>query len=111
MGGHSLGSSHHRQGNGEARADRPVMQPSRKLRDEQVVVGASGFTSLWAITWMGAEAMAVNTAVAGGFAVGGVMASSGLALLWWRTRTMRDLRTEHERREAESAEHDPSSLH
>ncbi|MFA5862711.1 MAG: hypothetical protein WDA16_13555 [Candidatus Thermoplasmatota archaeon] len=55
------------------------------------MVAASGFTSLWALTWLGAEALAVSSAMQGGFAVGGVMAGSGLAALWWKTRAMRSL--------------------
>lgn len=77
---------------------------SRKLEDEDVVVAASGFTSLWAMGWLGAEAMAVTTAVQGGFAVGGVMASSGLALLWWKTSTLRALKHPHDADEERRAE-------
>jgi hypothetical protein len=72
-------------------------------KDEKVVVAASGFTSLWALTWMGAEAMAVNSALQGGFAVGSVMAGSGLAILWWKTKTLRDLHDESEKAEAAAA--------
>lgn len=74
---------------------------------DRVVVAASGFTSLWALTWLGAEALAVDTAIQGGFAVGSVMASSGLALLWWKTRTMKQLQTPDEA--AEHAEADPAT--
>lgn len=63
---------------------------------EKVVVAASGFTSLWALTWMSAEALAVNAALQGGFAVGGVMAGSGLAVLWWKTRTLGKLHEQSE---------------
>lgn len=77
---------------------------SRKLEDEKVVVAASGFTSLWAMGWLSAEAMAVTTAVQGGFAVGGVMASSGLALLWWKTNTLRALKHPHDADEERRAE-------
>lgn len=82
---------------------------SRMLPHERTVVAASGFTSLWAIGWLGAQA-AASTAVAGGFAVGGVMAGSGLTLLWWRTRTLRDLRHEHERAEEKRAEEEGTPL-
>jgi hypothetical protein len=78
-----------------------------ETKQERVVVAASGFTSLWALTWMGAEAMAVNTAIQGGFAVGSVMAGSGLALLWWKTRTMKQLQTDEEAREHAEAEEAP----
>ena len=71
-------------------------------KDEKVVVAASGFTSLWALSWMGAEALAINTALQGGFAVGSVMAGSGLAVLWWKTRTLRDLHEESEKADAEA---------
>lgn len=80
------------------------------LPQEKTVIAASGFTSLWAISWMGAEAMAASTAIQGGFAVGGVMASSGLALLWWNTRTMRALQTKGDRAEEKRAEEEGTPL-
>jgi hypothetical protein len=40
---------------------------------------------LWALTWFTTAAIETAPAVQGGFAVGSVMASSGLALLWSRT--------------------------
>lgn len=70
---------------------------------EKVVVAASGFTSLWALTWMSAEALAVNASLQGGFAVGGVMAGSGLAVLWWKTRTVERLHDESEKSEDPTA--------
>ena len=63
---------------------------------EKAVVAASGFTTLWALTWIGTEALPLDPSIQGGFAVGGVMASSGLALLWWKTRTMRQLHPNEE---------------
>lgn len=77
---------------------------------EKVVAAAGGFTGLWAIGWLGAEAAVVSTAVQGGFAVGGVMASSGLALLWWRTRTMKALRPATDRAEESRAEEEGTPL-
>ena len=62
--------------------------------EERVVVAASGFTSLWALTWLGASAVTASTAVTGGFAVGGVMAGSGLAVLWWKAKRMEALHAE-----------------
>ena len=79
----------------------PDKSPATK--DEKVLVAASGFTSLWALTWMGAEAMAVNTALQGGFAVGSVMAGSGLAVLWWKTKTLRSLHDQAEKAAAAAA--------
>lgn len=58
-------------------------------KQDKVLVAASGFTSLWAITWISSAAMAAGAAAQGGFAVGGVMASSGLAALWWKTRAIK----------------------
>lgn len=88
----------------------PAHPKRARLDQEDVVVAASSFTSLWAMGWVGAEALAVSTAVQGGFAVGGVMASSGLALLWWRTRTLRGLRHPEEEAEEKRAEEEGSPL-
>ncbi|HWG90804.1 MAG TPA: hypothetical protein VNZ52_08165, partial [Candidatus Thermoplasmatota archaeon] len=57
------------------------------------------FTGLWALTWLGAQAMNPSTAIQGGFAVGGVMASSGLTALWWKTRMTVALGEESEAQE------------
>lgn len=54
-----------------------------------MLAAAGGFTSLWAITWLGSTAMAAGAVVQGGFAVGSVMAGSGLTALWWKTRAVR----------------------
>ncbi|GEM_PF-3697276 len=70
---------------------------------ERVVVAASGFTSLWALTWLGAGAVGASTAVTGGFAVGGVMAGSGLTMLWWKTKRMQAL---HARADAAARQHE-----
>ena len=83
---------------------------SRRLGDDDVVVAASSFTSLWAMGWIGAETLAVSTAMQGGFAVGGVMASSGLALLWWKTRTLRELQHPADEAEAKRAEDEGTPL-
>ena len=83
---------------------------SRMLPNERAVVAASGFTSLWALGWLSAEAAAASTAVAGGFAVGGVMAGSGLTVLWWKAQTLRELRHEHERAEEKRAEEEGTPL-
>jgi hypothetical protein len=58
---------------------------------EKVVAAAGGFTGLWALTWLGASAVDPSTAVTGGFAVGSVMAGSGLTTLWWKAQRMRHL--------------------
>lgn len=76
-----------------------MQEPAR----ERVVVAASGFTSLWALTWLGASAVGASTAVTGGFAVGGVMAGSGLTMLWWKTARMRSL---HAKAEAAAHRHE-----
>jgi hypothetical protein len=89
-------------------SNRPMPEPPREgaahesprkpkaTAGDKVLVAASGFTSLWALTWLGAEALAVNAAMQGGFAVGGVVASGGLAALWWKTRTMKQLHSDDE---------------
>ena len=66
-------------------------KPKGTAPADKTIVAASGFTTLWALTWIGTEALPLNPGIQGGFAVGGVMASSGLAILWWKTRTMRQL--------------------
>jgi len=58
---------------------------------DKVVAAAGGFTGLWALTWLGASAVDPSAAVTGGFAVGGVMASSGLTAMWWKARRMKAL--------------------
>jgi len=72
-------------------------------KEERVLVAASGFTSLWALTWLGASAVTASTAVTGGFAVGGIMAGSGLTALWWKAKRMEALQAqgEDERHDAE----------
>ena len=70
-----------------------------RAREERVVVAASGFMSLWALTWLGISAVAASTAVTGGFAVGGVMAGSGLTALWWKAKRVEAL---HARAEADA---------
>lgn len=65
-------------------------QPADKTR-EKVLVGAGSFTGLWALTWLGATAAGAGPAIQGGFAVGGVMASSGLTALWWNVAALRQL--------------------
>lgn len=68
-------------------------------RSEKVVAAAGSFTGLWALTWLGTSAVGASAAVTGGFAVGGVMAGSGLTVLWWKARHMEAL---NERAEAEA---------
>ena len=67
------------------------------------LVAASGSTGLGAPSWLGAEPLAVSAAVQGGFAVGGVMAGSGLAALWWKTRAMRQLHKDEDEDESEKS--------
>ena len=95
----------------QATEDGPSMQPRPKrahaAAPEKVVVAASGFTSLWALTWIGTEALPLTGGIQGGFAVGSVMASSGLALLWWKTRTLHAIAKSHDpepEREKDAAE-------
>ncbi len=59
--------------------------------DERAVGAAGSFTGLWALTWLGSSVMGAGAAVQGAFAVGGVMASSGLTLMWWKTRAIANL--------------------
>jgi len=73
----------------------------REKKDpEQILGGAGSFTGLWALTWLGAQAVGVSSAVQGGFAVGGVMAGSGLTIMWWRLRALQQLDPEEQEREA-----------
>jgi hypothetical protein len=67
---------------------------------EKVVAAAGGFTGLWALTWLGTSAVDPSSAVTGGFAVGGVMASSGLTALWWKAQRMRHLSEQADAAEA-----------
>lgn len=57
-------------------------------KDEKVLAAAGGFTGLWAMTWLGTSMMAAGGVAQGAFAVGGVMAGSGLTALWWKTRAL-----------------------
>ena len=66
---------------------------------DKVLAAAGGFTGLWALTWLGAEAAGMSAAVDGCLAVGSVMGASGLTVLWWKTRALRLL---HEAAAAES---------
>jgi hypothetical protein len=61
---------------------------TRLEKDEKVLVTASGFTGLWAITWLGASMMGAGGAAQGAFGVGAVMSGSGLTALWWKTREL-----------------------
>lgn len=63
---------------------------------DRVLVAASGFTSLWALTWLAAGAVSGAAAVHGGFAAGGLMAGSGLSLLWWKTRAIREYQADQD---------------
>lgn len=71
----------------------PEAKPAAKAADkeEKVLAGAGSFTGLWALTWLASTAMGASASVQGGFAVGGVMAGSGLTVLWWRTRALKSL--------------------
>lgn len=84
----------------------PVRNPPSSQR---VLVAAGSFTSLWALSWLGAAAGGVQGAVQGGFAVGGVMASSGLTVLWWKTRALRALQQQDEEAAAEAAKADAAA--
>lgn len=69
---------------------------------ERMLGAAGSFTGLWALTWLGAAAAGAPPALQGGFAVGGVMASSGLTALWWRVSALKEIDTEKRKREAEA---------
>lgn len=73
---------------------------TRTTKQEKLVAAAGSFTGLWALTWLGAGAAPVSAAVTGGLAVGSVMASSGLTLLWWKTRSMHHLLDDEEEDES-----------
>lgn len=66
----------------------PALRLPKPSGKERVLAAAGGFTGLWALTWLGAASAPVSAAVTGGLAVGSVMASSGLTLLWWKARAM-----------------------
>lgn len=61
---------------------------AKPTKDEKVVAAAGGFTGLWALTWLGTATMGAGAVVQGGFAVGSVMAGSGLTALWWKSRAL-----------------------
>lgn len=67
------------------------------------VLGAAGsFTGLWALTWLSATAAGAAPALQGGFAIGGVMAGSGLTALWWRVSALKELDSDKRKAEAEA---------
>lgn len=80
-------------------------------KDDKVLAAAGGFTSLWAVTWLGTTVMAAGSVAQGAFAVGGVMAGSGLTALWWKTRAVSRYHAseEEERTEAEADEEKPQN--
>lgn len=61
---------------------------AKLTKNEKMLAAAGGFTGLWAVTWLGTTVMAAGAGVQGGFAVGGVMAGSGLTALWWKARAL-----------------------
>jgi hypothetical protein len=69
---------------------------------DRVLAAAGSFTGLWALTWLGAAATGAGGTVQGGFAVGGVMAGSGLTLLWWKTSALRMLQKQEAEADAEA---------
>ena len=69
---------------------------------DRVLAAAGGFTGLWALTWLGAATTGAGAGVQGGFAVGGVMAGSGLTLLWWKTSALRMLQRQEAEADAEA---------
>lgn len=69
---------------------------------DRVLAAAGSFTGLWALTWLGAATTGAGATVQGGFAVGGVMAGSGLTLLWWKTQALRALQQQNAEADAEA---------
>lgn len=69
---------------------------------DRLLAAAGGFTGLWALTWLGAATAGVGGPVQGGFAVGGVMAGSGLTVLWWKTQALRMLQQQDAEAEADA---------
>lgn len=84
--------------------------PDSAADSEHVIGAAGGFTGLWALTWLGSSALGATAAVQGGFAVGGVMAASGLTVLWWKNRALRSRVLDPETGELEESELEPSTL-
>lgn len=90
---------------------KPATPPAK--REEKVLGAAGSFTGLWAITWLASTALGASAGVQGGFAVGGVMAGSGLTAMWWRTRAIKSLSHASQtgeagaRREPKNAPSDP----
>lgn len=78
------------------------MVARREPARERVLGAAGSFTGLWALTWLGATAAGAAPALQGGFAVGGVMAGSGLTALWWRVSALKELDRDKRKREAEA---------
>lgn len=70
--------------------------------EDRVLAAAGSFTGLWALTWLGATTAGAAATVQGGFAVGGVMAGSGLTLLWWKTSALRMLQKQDAEADAEA---------
>lgn len=74
----------------------PAQRLPKSPGKERVLAAAGSFTGLWALTFLGAASAPVSAAVTGGLAVGSVMASSGLTLLWWKARAMSALTADEE---------------
>ncbi len=83
------------------RKDSPRRTEHEK-RDDSVLAAAGSFTGLWALTWLGSSVMGAGAAVQGAFATGGVMAGSGLTVLWWRYQAMTAIEDADERAATES---------
>jgi hypothetical protein len=80
----------------------PPSETPAEPASDHVLAAAGGFTGLWALTWLGAAATGAGGTVQGGFAVGGVMAGSGLTLLWWKTSALRMLQKQNADADAEA---------
>jgi hypothetical protein len=81
-----------------------AIRAAHATQEDKVLVAASGFTSLWALTWLSSGAMAAGAVAQGGFAVGSVMAGGGLAALWWKTRAIRSYQDAAEEAEGDKPE-------
>lgn len=79
-------------------------------KDDRFLAAAGGFTGLWAVTWLGTSVMAAGAVVQGGFAVGGVMAGSGLTALWWKTRALTRYQADSADEDAQAGSSEPDHL-
>ena len=61
---------------------------AKAKKEEKVLAAASGFTGLWALTWLGTSMMAAGSVAQGAFGLGAAASAGGLTALWWKTRAV-----------------------